>query len=146
MNVSLDLLGAIVAHVILVSSIVTFAARMLFHVPPGHWVGAPLLMTAIPLAYLLTRAPGDNRPVLYFVQVGLMLGWIVLIFLLDYVLHVQWRDVHWAVVTVVVLYFGGTGGMIGLAAYGGGGWTVSAAILFLVGAVVAFGQRATTEL
>lgn len=146
MNDALDLVGAVVAHVILVSSIVTFSARMLFRVQPGHWIGTPLLLTAIPLAYLLTRAPSADRPVLYYVQVGLMLGWIVLIFLLDYVLHVPWREVPWAVIAVVILYFAGTGGMIGLAAYAGGTWTATAVILFFIGGGLAFVQRAVTGL
>lgn len=146
MTERLDLLGAVVAHVVLVSSIVTFAARMAFRTGPGHWVGAPLLLMALPLAYLWWRAPDVGRPVLYHVQVGLMLGWILLIFMLDYVLHIDWRQTQWAVVTVVVLYFGGIGGMIGVASLAGRGWTISAVVLFLVAAALAFIQRAVTGL
>ena len=49
----LDLLGAIVAHIIYVSSIITFMSRLLFGVQPGHWIGMPILLMAFPLAYLL---------------------------------------------------------------------------------------------
>jgi len=146
MNVDSDLLGAVVAHTILVSSILTFSVRLLFHTQPGHWIGTPLLLSAVPLAYLLSRAQAAGRPLLYVVQTGLMLGWILLIFLLDYVLHVHWREVHWAVVTVVTLYFAGTGGMIGLASYAGRGWTISAVVLFFMAAALAFVQRAVTGL
>lgn len=144
MNDSLDLLGAVVAHVILVSSIITFSSRLMFGVHPGHWIGIPLLLMAFPLGYMLVRAPGAHRPVLYYVQVGLMLAWIVLIFLLDYVYLVDWRNTQWAVVSVVVFYFAGTGGMIGVASQAGRGWTISAVILFLVAGVLAFIQRAVT--
>lgn len=142
----LDLLGAVVAHVILISSIITFSARLLFDIPSGHWIGVPLLLTALPLAYLLVRAPGAHRPALYYVQVGLMLAWIVLLFLLDYVYRVDWRTTQATVVPVVVLYFAGTGGMIGVASHAGKGWTISAVILFFVAGVLAFVQRAVTGL
>jgi hypothetical protein len=142
----LDLIGAIVAHVILVSSILTFAARSLFGTRPGHWIGIPLLVMAFPLGYLLIRAPGTQRPPIYYVQVGLMLGWILLIFFLDYLYGADWRSVQWSLISVVVLYFAGTGGMIGVASLAGTGWTLSAVILFLVAGGLAFIQRALTGL
>jgi hypothetical protein len=43
-----------------------------------------------------------------------------------------------------MLYFAGTGGMIGIAAQAGRGWTISAIILFFITAVLAFVQRAIT--
>lgn len=141
-----DLLGAIVAHVILISSIITFAARLMFETPAGHWIGIPLLLMALPLGYLLIRAPSANRPPLFYIQVSLMLGWIVLIFLLDYVYEADWRSTQWAVVTVVVFYFASMGGMIGVAALAGTGWTISAVVLFLVAGGLAFIQRAVTGL
>lgn len=146
MNDSLDFLGAVVAHVIFLLSIITFAARMMFELEPGHWIGVPLLLMALPLGYLLITAPGADRPILYYIQVGLMLVWIVLLFLLDYLFAVDWRSIGWAVVSVVVLYFAGMGGMIGVASLAGRGWTISAVILFLIAAVLAFVQRAVTGL
>lgn len=146
MNSNLDLLGALVAHVIFISSIVTFSTRMMFDLPAGHWIGVPLLLMAFPLGYLLIRAPGADRPFLYYLQVGLMLGWIVLLFFLDYLYGVDWRNTQWAVVSVVVLYFAGMGGMIGVASLAGRGWTISAVILFLIAGGLAFIQRAVTGL
>lgn len=135
-----------VALVIYVSSIVTFTARVLFDLQPGHWIGIPFLLMSLPLGYLLYRAPAVDRPVLYYVQVGLMLVSIVVLFLLDYVLGVVWRDTQWAVVAFVMLYFAGTGGMIGVASHAGRAWTVSSVALFLVAAVMAFVQRGVTGL
>lgn len=146
MNSNLDLFGALVAHVIFISSIVTFSTRMMFDLPAGHWIGVPLLLMAFPLGYLLIRAPGADRPFLYYLQVGLMLGWIVLLFFLDYLYGVDWRNTQWAVVSVVVLYFAGMGGMIGVASLAGRGWTISAVILFLIAGGLAFIQRAVTGL
>jgi hypothetical protein len=144
MQAKLDLLGAIVAHVILISSIITFLSRMLFKTAPGHWVGIPILLMAFPLLYLLLKAPQYNRPILYYLQAGIMLLWLVLLFLVDYVFKVDFRQIQWAVISYVMLYFAGAGGMIGIAALAGRGWTVSAVILFLIAAVLAFVQRAVT--
>lgn len=140
----MDLFGAVVAQLVLISSIIVFSARLLFDTGPGHWIGIPFLLMTFPLAYLLLRAPAARRGWLYYVQVGLMLASILLIFLLDYVYQVDWRGTQWAVISVVVLYFAGTGGMIGVASHAGRGWTISAVILFLVAGGLAFVQRAVT--
>jgi hypothetical protein len=144
MQEKLDFLGAIVAHVIFISSIITFASRMIFGLEPGHWVGLPILLMAFPLGYLLLRAPEFNRPSLYYVQIGAMLVWLIVLFLVDYVLKYDFRQTQWMVISYVVLYFAGVGGMIGIAAQAGSGWTISAIILFLITAVLAFVQRAVT--
>jgi hypothetical protein len=144
MQQRLDLLGAIVAHVIFISSIITFASRLIFGLNPGHWVGIPLLLMAFPLVYLLLKAPACERPFLYYVQVGTMLVWLVMLFLVDYVLRYDFRQTQWMVIGFVILYFAGLGGMIGIAAEAGRGWTISAIVLFFVAAVLAFVQRAVT--
>ena len=139
-----DLLGALVAHVIFVSSSITFLCRMAFKLQPGHWIGTPLLLMAFPLGYLLLKAPELQRPTLYTIQIGLMLAWIVVAFLLDYVFKVDFRQTQWMVICYVVLYCAGTGGMIGVAANAGREWTIAAVILFLVAAILAFVQRSVT--
>lgn len=144
MQEKLDLLGAIVAHVVFISSIITFASRMIFKLGPGHWVGIPLLLMAFPLVYLLIRAPEFNRPLLYYIQIGVMLVFLVLLFLVDYVIKYDFRQTLWMVISFVVLYFAGLGGMIGISAPAGRGWTTSAIILFFIAAILAFVQRAVT--
>jgi hypothetical protein len=146
MKEKLNLLGAITAHVIFVSSIITFAGRMVFGLGPGHWIGIPILLMAFPLGYLLIKAPQVNRPVLYTIQVGLMLLWILVLFLVDYVLRIDFRGTQWMVISYVTLYFAGMGGMIGVAALAGRGWMISSIVLFLVAGVLAFVQRAVTGL
>jgi Ca2+/Na+ antiporter len=111
-----DLLGAIVAHVIYVSSILTFISRLLGRDRLGQWFGYPLLLTALPLGYLLLKAPQLERPALYYIQIGLMLVSILLVFLLDYALKFDFRQTRWMVISFVVLYFAGTGGMLGVCA------------------------------
>jgi hypothetical protein len=142
----LNLLGAIVAVIIYVSSILTFVSRLFFGTRPGHWSGVVLLLMAFPLGYLLLKAPQLGRPRLYYIQIGLMLAWILVEFLLDYVFKIQFRQTQWMVISYVVLYFAGAGGMLGVAASAGRGWMISAVILFLVAGVLAFVQRAVTGL
>ena len=146
MQAKLDSLGAIVAHVIFISSIITFASRMIFELKPGHWVGTPLLLMALPLGYLLLRAPEFNRPSLYYVQIVTMLVWLLVLFLVDYVLKYDFRQTQWIVISFVVLAYAGMGGMIGIAALAGRGWMTSAIILFLIAAILGFVQRAVTGL
>jgi hypothetical protein len=144
MENDLDFLGAIVAHVVFISSIITFASRMIFKLQPGHWVGIPILLMAFPLGFLLLKAPEFNRPLLYYVQIGTMLAWLIVLLLVDYVLKYDFRQTQWMVISFVVLAYAGMGGMIGIAALAGKGWTVSAIILFLIAAVLGFVQRAVT--
>lgn len=146
MKEKMDLLGAIVAHVIFVSSIITFSSRMIFKLQPGHWIGIPILLMALPLGYLVITAPGFNRPFLYYVQTATMLVWLIVLFLVDYVLKYDFRQRQWMVISYVILYFAGMGGMIGIAAQAGRGLTISAIILFFIAAVLAFVQRAVTGL
>ena len=146
MQEKLDVLGAVVAHVIFISSIITFASRIIFGLKPGHWVGTPILLMVFPLVYLLLRAPEFNRPFLYYVQIGIMLAWLIVLFLVDYVFRYDFRQTQWMVISYVVFYFAGTGGMIGIAALAGRAWTISAIILFFVTLILAFVMRAVTGL
>ena len=144
MQEKIDVLGAIVAHIIYISSIITFLTRLLFGARPGHWIGIPILLMAFPLAYLLLKAPSLDRAPLYYIQVGIMLLWIVVLFLTDYIFKIEFRQTQWMVISYVMLYFAGMGGMIGVAAEAGKGWMISAVILFLIAGVLAFVQRAIT--
>ena len=146
MQEKLDVLGAIVAHVIFISSIITFASRIIFGLKPGHWVGTPILLMIFPLVHLLLRAPEFDRPFLYYVQISIMLIFLILLFVVDYVLKYDFRQTQWMVISYVVLYFAGAGGMIGVAALAGRTWMISAVILFFITLILAFVMRAVTGL
>jgi hypothetical protein len=139
-----NLLGAIVAIAFYVSAILVFSFRLLGKPQFGHWIGYVEFLLAIPMVYLLVKAPQLHRPMLYCIQIGCMLAWLVVEALLDYILKVDFRNVRWMVISYVVLFFAGTGGMLGVAANAGRGWTISAVILFLIMAVLTFVQRAIT--
>jgi hypothetical protein len=139
-----NLLGAIVAHIIYLSSIFTFISRLIGQVRLGQWFGSFLLLMIFPLVYLLLKAYEFQRPALYFIQVALMITWIIVLFVLDYWLKIEFRQTQWMVISFVMLFFAGTGGMLGVAALAGREWTISAVILFLIMAILAFVQRSLT--
>lgn len=140
----LDLAGALVAYVIYLSSIAVFTLRLAMDDPPEHWAGVPLMSMALPLTYLLVRAPAVGRPPLYYVQIGLMLAWIAVLFVVDYYPGYEFRDRLPAVIGFVTLYFAGMGGMIGVASLAGRLWAIGAVVLFLIAGTLAFVARWVT--
>lgn len=139
-----NLLGAIVAVAIYALCILMCALRLLDQPQAGHMVASGQFLAILPLGYLLLRAPQLERPALYYVQIGLMLLFLLVEFLLDYALNIQFRQTRRIVIGYVTLFFAATGGMLGIAAQAGRGWTIAAGLLFLIMAVLAFVQRAVT--
>ena len=142
----MDLLGAIVAEVYMLLIIAMFIARLLGRSQLGHWLGLVSMFAIIPLIYLLATARSTNRPPIYFVWLGLMIFFLVVEFIIDYILKLNFRGVQWAVILYVMLFFGATGGMIGLAAQAGRWWAGVTGCTFLIMAALAFIQRAKTGL
>jgi len=140
----LNLLGAIVTHAIYALCILVFLFRLAAKPRYEYWIGAALLLLGIPLVYLLVKAPALHRPPLYYIQLCLMLSYLLVEFFLDYALKINFRNTRWMVISYVTLFFGATGGMLGVNALAGRGWTISASVLFLVMAALAFVQRAIT--
>ena len=139
-----NLLGAIVAVAFFVSAILVFVLRLLGKPQYEHWIGYFEFLLAIPLMFLLIQAPQLGRPALYYIQIGCMLAWLVIEALLDYILKVDFRSTNWIVISYVVLFFAGTGGLLGVAANAGGGWRITAIIMFLIMDAMTFIQRAVT--
>lgn len=139
-----NLLGAVTAIAFFVSAILVFTFRLLDKPQYGRWIGYFEFLLVIPLIFLLVKAPPLGRPTLYYIQIACMLAWLALEALLDYILKVDFRNVRWMVISYVVLFFAGTGGLLGVAANAGRSWSISAIILFLIMAVLTFIQRAIT--
>ena len=139
-----NLLGAVVTHWIYSVSIFVFVLRLLQMPKLGHWIGVGVLLAAFPLGFLLFKGPSLDRPALYYLQIGLMLAWLVAEFLLDWWPGVEFRETRWIVIPYVTLFFAGAGGMIGVASLAGRGWMISAVIMFLVMGILAFVQRVIT--
>lgn len=137
-------LGSILAVSILALCSLIFVFRLAGSRQAEYIAGIVFMLTAIPLIYLLVAAGSLDRPPLYFIQIGLMLAFIVAELVLDYLFKVDFRHVPWMTVCYVTLFFAATGGMIGIAANSGRLWTVAAVVVFLVMTFLAFYQRRKT--
>ena len=139
-----NLYGAITANVINISTILIFVARLLEKPEIGHWIGIIIQFTIIPLFYLLYAARSLNRARIYYIQVSLMIVFIIVEFLVDWYPKIEFRNNLLIVIPYVMLFFGATGGMIGVASLAGKRWTVVTILSFLIMFVLAFIQRQIT--
>ncbi len=139
-----NLYGAITANVINISTILLFVARLLEKPEIGHWIGIIIQFTIIPLFYLLYAARSLNRARIYYIQVSLMIVFIIVEFLVDWYPKIEFRNNLLIVIPYVMLFFGATGGMIGVASLAGKRWTVVTVLSFLIMLALAFIQRQIT--
>ncbi|MFQ5445387.1 MAG: hypothetical protein ACE5FF_00485 [Saprospiraceae bacterium] len=139
-----NLLGAVTSLFILTLCILIFTSRLMNRPTAEYWLGFTFLMCALPLIYLFLTASGLKKPAIYSIQLGCMLAFMAAELLLDYVLKIDFRAVRWMVILYVMLFFAGTGGLIGIAAGAGRWWGIAAIILYLAIAVLAFVQRIIT--
>jgi hypothetical protein len=144
MKAKLDRIGAWVAVLFYVTAILVFVVRLLGVPQVGRWVGPVEFLLAVPLVYLLVKAQQVGRPVLYYIQIGCVLAWLLVEALLDYILVLDFRGNLSIVIPYVILFFAAAGGLLGIAANAGRKWTYVALVLFFITAVLAFVQRAMT--
>lgn len=141
---SVNFLGAVVAVLFYASAIGVFLCRIMGSPRAEHWFGYLGLCLTAPLVFMLITAPALHRSWLYLVQVSLMLAWLVIEGLVDYVLRIDFRQNRWMVIGYVVLFFAGSGGMLGVASYAGRSWITTAGVLFLAMTALTFIQRRVT--
>ncbi len=142
--IKLNLLGAYIAIIILFTSSLIFIFRLINHQTAEYWTGIAFMLTAIPIVYLIYSSSNIERPTLYYIQLVLMIGFIILELLLDYIFKVDFRHTKWMAISYVMFFFASTGGMIGVASQAGKSWSIIAVILFLIMTALAFIQRAKT--
>ena len=141
-----DLLGAVSATAYMALMIGLFLARLAERPDVERWLGLVSLLVVVPIAVLFVVGLHSQRPLVYFVWLGLFLAWEVAELLLDYVLNVNFRHVRWAVIPYVMFFFAATGGLLGLATQAGKPWLYAALVLYFSMAALAFVQRAKTGL
>ncbi len=142
--IKLNQIGAYTAIFILLTSSLIFIFRLLNQHSAEYWTGIAFMITAIPLIYLLFNAAQFQRPTLYFVQIGLMICFIIIELLLDYIFKFDFRHTKWMAISYAMFFFASTGGMIGLASQAGKPWTIISIILFFIMTGLAFYQRSKT--
>ena len=136
--------GTYIAFIILITSILIFLFRLLGYSKIEYWLGVLFLLAFIPIVFLLLTANELQRPTIYYIQLGLMLAFIAVEFLLDYLFKVNFRNTRWMVITYATLFFAATGGMIGIASLSGKIYSLIAIVLFLIMTFLAFFQRVKT--
>ena len=136
--------GAVLANVINISAILIFIFRLVDQATIGHWVGIIIQVSIFPLIYLLYTAKRFNRRRIYYIWVGLMILFIIVEFLVDWYPKIEFRDNLSIVIPYIMLFFGATGGMIGVASLAGKRWTVITVVTFLTMLILAFVQRQVT--
>ncbi len=142
--VKANTLGTVIAFAALFLCILIFAFRLAGASKVEFWLGILFMLVAIPLLVLLVSAGSLRRPPLFFIQIGVMLAFIFVELLLDYILKVDFRHIRWMTVTYVTLFFAATGGMVGLASLSGKLYTIIAVILFFTMTFLAIYQRIKT--
>jgi hypothetical protein len=141
-----DMTGAITVNAYFICISAMFISRLAGRHDVARWLGRASALALIPLAYLLITAFSTGRTVLYFIQVCLALAFLLAEFLIDHVYHIEFRNVRWATISYVTVFFAASGGMIGIASQAGHWYTAFTAINFLAMAVLAFIQRKRTGL
>jgi hypothetical protein len=139
-----DLLGTITGLTILTTSILIFVFRLLGYSKAEYWAGILFILSSLPILFLLFKACEFQRPTIYFVQLGVMLTFILAELFLDYIFKVDFRHTRWMVISYATLFFAATGGMIGIVSQSGKGYSIIAVILFFVMTFLAFFQRFKT--
>ena len=89
-----NLLGALAAVVFYVFVILVFVFRLVGRPQHVQWIGLVWLLLILLLGYLLLTARQLARPVLYYVQIGLTILFLLVELLLDYVLNIEFRSVE----------------------------------------------------
>ena len=137
-----NILGAVVSIVILALCNLIFVFRLSQHNEVEYWLGILFLLTALPLVYMLYTAGSFHRPMIYYIQIVTILIFILVELFLDYIFKIDFRGVRWMVILYVMIFFAGTGGLIGIASQVGRTWSIAAIALFLSMTALAFWQRA----
>jgi hypothetical protein len=140
----LNIIGGWTSISILLLCILVFVLRLLKMDKLEHFAGAIFVLCAIPIVYLLYSISFVDRNLLYILQLSLMLAFILLELILDYIFKIDFRSNLKIVVLYVTLFFASTGGMIGVAGLAGKTYSIISIILFLIMSILAFYQRHKT--
>ncbi len=133
---SINLLGSVITNINNILLIFLFLARIYKYPKVEYWLGVVFLLSIVPLTYMLIKAVESKKTMIYFVQLSLMIGFIVVEFLLDYLLKLDFRQNQNYVIPFLILFYASLGGMIGIASQSGQQWTVITVITFLLMTII----------
>ena len=129
---SIDLLGSIIANVNNILLIGIFLARVYKYPKIEYWLGIIFILSIIPLTLMFLKSFAFNREGLYYMQLILMMSFIVLELILDYLLKIDFRQNRAVLIPYVTLFYASSGGMIGVASHSGKQWITITVMTFLL--------------
>lgn len=135
---NINLLGSIIANVNNLLLISIFIARIYHYHKIEHVLGIVFIVSILPLMWMFLKAIEMSRPFMYFLQLGLMISFIIAELILDYILKLEFRQNRSIVIPYVMLFYASFGGMIGIAGERGKHWMIITIITFLVMVSVSF--------
>jgi hypothetical protein len=144
MQQGMNLVGAVTGLAYLASCILLFLLRIAGVAGADRAVGFFQAAFMVPLVLLLVTGPGLDRPPLFYVQAGLLLGFVAFELVVDTILKIDFRSNRQAVIAYVVFFFAATGGSLGIIGLAGAPWLFAGIAAFLASAGLAFAQRALT--
>lgn len=133
---SINLLGSVIANINNILLIFLFLIRICKYPKIEYWLGVVFMLSIVPLTYMFIKAIEYKRAIIYFIQLSLMIGFIVVEFLLDYLLKLDFRQNQNYVIPFLILFYASLGGMIGIASHSGKQWTVITVITFLLMTII----------
>lgn len=140
-----NLIGFILTVVVYSLYILLFIFRLIGRLGFGHRFATIQFFLIFPLVFLLVKAPQQGRLMLYYIQLSLMILFLFVELLLDYILKIEFRKVRWMVISYVMLFFAATGGLLGVVAAAGNRTWISIAVgLFFIMAALSGIQRRVT--
>ena len=143
---SIDLLGSIIANVNNILLIGIFLARIYKYSKIENWLGIIFILSIFPLTLMLLESFAFSREGLYYVQLILMMSFIVLELILDYLLKIDFRQNRSVLIPYVTLFYASFGGMIGIASHSGKQWTIITVITFLLMAAASLIMHFKTDI
>lgn len=141
---SVNILGACLSIFILSICSLVFIFRLGGNHKVEYLLGWILILMIIPLTFLLITAKQFQRPPIYYIQIGLMIAFLILELFLDYICTLEFRKITWITVIYIIIFFSGTGGMIGVATLAGRIWMIAAVVLFFIMTILSLVQRKIT--
>jgi len=128
----INLLGSIIANINNLLMISLFITRICSYHRIEQIIGMVFIASILPIMWIYFQAIKMNRPFIYFLQLGLIICFIIVELILDYILKVEFRQNRGITIPYVALFYASFGGMIGIASHGGKYWMIITVITFLI--------------
>ena len=100
----LNILGASISVLIMAICSLIFISRLFRLQMVEYWLGIAFLLTAVPLIYLLYTVNRLQKPTIYYIQLGIMIVFIIIELLLDYIFKIDFRNIKWMTITYAIFF------------------------------------------